>query len=161
MRRENNNFNHMRNIENRLVELSKFITDAEKLNTKISSVNVGWHIEHSLLVIIKIIETVTKSDTTRYRWKFNLARAILFTLNRFPRGKGIAPDVVKPNQHEKTDFDLLFAQARQSIDALKNVDSNNYFLHPVFGNLNKKNTFIMLDIHTKHHILIINDIISS
>lgn len=151
----------MRNIEYRLDELSKFIKDIEKLDTKISSVNVGWHIEHSLLVIIKIIETVTKSDATLYRWKFNLARAILFTLNRFPRGKSTAPDVVNPNQHEKTDFDLLFAQARQSIDALKNVDSNNYFRHPVLGNLNKKNTFIMLDIHTKHHILIINDIISS
>ena len=161
MRRENNNFNHMRNIENKLVELSKFITDAEKLNTKISSVDVGWHIAHSLLVIIKIIETVTKSDPDLYKWKFNFARAIVFTLNRFPRGKSIAPKIVEPNQHEKTDFESLFTEARKSIDALKNADSNNYFRHPVLGNLNKKNTFIMLDIHTKHHILIINDIISS
>ena len=52
----------MRNLEIPLAELYTYISQAEKLNNKISSVNVGWHIEHTLLVIQKISESVIKSD---------------------------------------------------------------------------------------------------
>jgi hypothetical protein len=103
----------MKNIEQQLEDLYAFIADENSLNTSVSLVNVGWHIEHTLLVIIKIIESVTKSDPSKYIWKFNLTRAIVFTLKKFPRGKGVAPEIVKPKQIEKTDYDLLFAQARE------------------------------------------------
>jgi hypothetical protein len=151
----------MRNLEGPLSDLYTYIAQEEKINQSISSVNVGWHIEHSLLVIIKIIETVSKSDPNNYEWKFSLPRAVVFTLNKFPRGKGKAPEVVKPKQIDKTDYDALFAEAKQALTRLKNVDKNQFFLHPFFGNLNKKNTFIMLDIHTKHHLKIIREIINS
>lgn len=151
----------MRNIEKRINDLHEYIIHAEKQSNDISTVNVGWHIEHALLVIIKIIETVTKSEPSKYKWKFNWARIIVFMINKFPRGKADAPDIVKPNQHATPDFESIFYQARKSIATLKQVQANNFFLHPIFGNLNKKNTFIMLDIHTQHHINIIKDIIKS
>ncbi|MFM1756739.1 MAG: hypothetical protein RL621_1712 [Bacteroidota bacterium] len=151
----------MRNLEQPLADLYTYITQEEKINQLISIVNVGWHIEHSLLVIIKIIETVSKSDPNKYKWKFSLPRTVVFTLNKFPRGKGKAPEVVKPKQVEKTDYDALFAEARTALAKLEKVDKNQFFLHPIFGNLNKKNTFIMLDIHTKHHLKIIREIINS
>lgn len=100
----------MRNIEQPLQTLYTFIGDADKVNTSVSSANVGWHIEHSLLVIIKMISALTASDPAQYKWKFNLARAIVFTINKFPRGKGKAPDAVNPKQIEKTDFDALFTK---------------------------------------------------
>lgn len=149
----------MRNLEIPLSELYKYIDNAEKMHKNISSVNVGWHIEHSLLVIQKISESVMKSDPNKYTWKWNASRCLVFTLNKFPRGKGKAPDIVKPTQTEKTDFDASFSKTRGIIDELKKTSANQYFLHPVFGNLNKKNTFIMLDIHTWHHINIIKDIL--
>lgn len=151
----------MRNLENPLSELYAYVADAKKINETVSSVNIGWHIEHALLVIIKIIESVIKSDPDKYKWKFNVSRTIVFTLNKIPRGRGIAPDIVKPKQKEPVDFDALFAKTRMSIAELQKADPKQYFLHPVFGNLHKENTFIMLDIHTRHHIHIIKDIISS
>ena len=151
----------MRNIEKRIDDLHDYIVYAEKHSNDISTVNVGWHIEHTLLVIIKIIETVSKSDASQYKWKLNWTRIIVFLINRFPRGKANAPDIVKPIQHTSPDFEAIFTQARKSISTLKQVQANNFFLHPIFGNLNKKNTFIMLDIHTRHHIYIIKDIIKS
>ena len=151
----------MRNIEKRLEKLYSFLEDAHKVNTSVSSVNVGWHIEHSLLVIIKMISALTASDPAQYKWKFNLARAIVFTINKFPRGKGKAPDAVNPKQTEKTDFDALFAKTREKIEEFKKASPNNYYEHNIFGVLNKKNTFIMMDIHTNHHFKIIKDIISS
>jgi hypothetical protein len=151
----------MRNIEKSLDELYNYIAHIDQLNTAVSTVNVGWHIEHSLLVINKIIQSVSKSDPNNYKWKFSLPRAFVFTINKFPRGKAKAPDIVKPKQQEKTDYDALFAETKQALARLKNVDKNQFFLHHVFGNLNKKNTFIMLDIHTKHHLQIIKDIIAA
>jgi hypothetical protein len=151
----------MKNIEQQLVELHTYVNDAHKMNPSVSIVNVGWHIEHSLLVIIKMISALTASDPTQYKWKFNLSRAIVFAIHKFPRGKGKAPDAVNPKQIEKTDFELLFAKARQKIEELKQADPNSFYEHNVFGALNKKNTFIVLNIHTNHHIQIIKDIISS
>ena len=151
----------MRSLEKRLQKLYIFIKDADRVNSSVSSANVGWHIEHSLLVIIKMISALTASDPAQYKWKFNLARAIVFTINKFPRGKGKAPDAVNPKQIEKTDFDALFTKTREKIEELKKADPNKFYEHNIFGVLNKKNTFIVLDIHTNHHIQIIEDVISS
>lgn len=151
----------MSNLETRLEDLYSYITDAEKANTSVSAVNVGWHIEHSLLVVIKMASALISSDPAQYKWKFNLARAIVFAIKKFPRGKGKAPDAVNPKQMEKPDFEALFSKARQKIEELKNADPNSFYEHGVFGVLNKKNTFTMLDIHTSHHVRIIKDIISA
>ena len=42
-----------------------------KVNNRVSASSVGWHIEHSLLVIIEIIEALKQSDNTAYKWKFS------------------------------------------------------------------------------------------
>ena len=151
----------MKSIEQQLVALHTYVNNAQKINTSVSKVDVGWHVEHSLLVIIKMISALSASDPTQYKWKFNLSRAIVFAIHKFPRGKGKAPDAVKPKQIEKTDFELLFAKARQKIEELKQADPNSFYEHGVFGALNKKNTLTVLKIHTNHHIQIIKDIISS
>ena len=151
----------MRNIEKRLEKLYTFIKDADRVNSSVSSANVGWHIEHSLLVIIKMISALTASDPAQYKWKFNLARAMVFTINKFPRGRGKAPDPVNPKQIERTDFDALFSKTREKIEELKKADPNKFYEHNIFGVLNKKNTFVLLDIHTNHHIQIIEDVLSS
>jgi hypothetical protein len=149
----------MRTIEKSLDELYSYIAQIDQLNTTVSTVDVGWHIEHSSLVIIKIFESVSKSDPKKYKWKFNIKRSFVFFLNKFPRGKAKAPEIVKPKQNEKVDFTQLLIQTKDAVQKLKQADKNQYFLHPFFGNLNKKNTFIMLDIHTRHHLAIVRDII--
>ena len=150
----------MKNLEPSLDKLYSYIPEADMLNSAVSSVNVGWHIEHSLLVISKIIETVVNSDPAKYEWKFDFKRNFVFFLGKFPRGKAKAPQVVIPVQNSQPDFDALFSSTRAAIIQLQNAQKNQFFVHPIFGKLNKKDTFTMLDIHTKHHLLIIQDIIS-
>lgn len=149
----------MRNIEKYLDEIYKYVEHEHHLNASVSSVNVGWHIEHTSLVIIKITESVSKSNPQKYKWKFSLIRLLIFFINKFPRGKAKAPDIVKPNQIDKTNFTQLLIQTKDALQRLKEADPNQYFRHPIFGDLNKKNTFIMLDIHTRHHLAIVKDII--
>ena len=150
----------MRNLEPSLEKLYSYINDAAKLNTAVSSVNIGWHIEHSLLVISRIIDSVTSSDPSKYEYKFDFKRTMVFLMGKFPRGKANAPDIVIPKQNEQVNYDALFASTRLAIKNLESVKPNQYFTHPIFGKLNKQHTFVMLDIHTKHHLKIIEDIIS-
>ncbi len=149
----------MRNLEPSLEKLYAYIQDAEISNSSVSSVNIGWHIEHSLLVISRIIDSVTSSDPSKYEYKFDFKRTMVFLMGKFPRGKANAPDIVMPNQNEQVNFDALFASTRVAIKNLESVKPNQYFTHPIFGKLNKQHTFVMLDIHTKHHLKIIEDII--
>lgn len=150
----------MRNLEPSLEKLYSFISQVDKRNNAVSSVNIGWHIEHSLLVITKIIETVVNSNPDKYEWKFDIKRSYVFLIGKFPRGKANAPDIVIPKENAATDFDALFESTRLAIKGLEKAYRNQYFTHPIFGKLNKKHTFVMLDIHTKHHLKIIEDIIS-
>lgn len=151
----------LRNIEETLTDLYIYIPHAQHINQKISSVNVGWHIEHTLLVILKISESVIRSNPDKYKWKFNLARLLVFPLNKFPRGKGKAPDIVKPKQIVETDFESMFDETRKILKKLSTTSPHQHFFHPIFGTLNKKNTFIMLGIHTRHHLHIIKDILAA
>lgn len=143
-------------------ELETKIPHSEKINTTISAGSVGWHIHHSLLVCLQIIQAVEKSDPKNYKWKFNLNKSFVYTFNKIPRGKGKAPESVKPKElmdtaEMKKTFELLKAR----LPVLETLQPNNYFNHPYFGNLNVKATIKMLKLHTKHHISIINDIVKS
>jgi hypothetical protein len=150
-------------------ELSKLINSLEEKiptmdieNTNISTAKVGWHIQHSLLVINSIINGLKQSDPTSYSWKFNLNRTFIWTIGKIPRGKGKAPKVVIPKE-EITNALLLesLAKAKENIASLVSAHKNQYFLHPYFGHLNLKPTIKFLKIHTKHHLDIINDIVKA
>lgn len=130
-------------------------------NTNISTANVGWHIEHSCLVITKIIQTVSQSNANTYQWKWNPKRVIVFILGKFPRGRAEAPASVLPGQEISSEHLLLSIQeTRSAIAQLSSCNKNQYFKHPIFGDLNKSATFYFLGIHTKHHLRIIKDILS-
>ncbi len=148
-------------------ELSKLIKSLEEkipmmdaANTQISSAKVGWHIQHSLLVVNSIINGLKQSDPNTYQWKFNLNKTLIFTLGKIPRGKGKAPKVVQPKEEITKDTLLESVEkANISVAELNHVQKNQYFLHPYFGHLNLKPTIKFLKIHTKHHLKIINDIL--
>ncbi len=132
------------------------------MKQNISAASVGWHIDHSILVINQIISALKQSDPNTYTSKFNFKRFLVFNLNKLPRGKAKAPKHVIP----RNEFDLLATEtemnrAIQHIEQLDQLHKNNYFQHPYFGALNLKHTRKMLSLHTKHHLKIIRDILSN
>jgi len=150
----------MKNLNAIVPELAMYIPNCDQSNKVISEVTVGWHIEHCLLVIKKITATVAQSDPLLFKSKFNLARFIYFLTKNFPRGKAKAPKAVIP-----TDVITLetlkesLENTYQAIAYLKECETNQYFMHPFFGQLNKKQTIKFLAIHTEHHLKIIRDIL--
>ena len=141
-------------------DLETKIPHSEKINMAVSKTTVGWHIQHSLLVALNIIQAVEKSNPAEYKYKFSFSKFLVYTLNKIPRGKAKAPERVMPREvfntdDLKKDIELL----KNRINVLNSLQPGNFFVHPYFGNLNLKDTVKMLKLHTKHHINIINDII--
>jgi hypothetical protein len=142
-------------------QLSIYIPVSEKLNSAISEVNIGWHIEHACLVIIKITETIKKSNPDEFKPKFSFMKLVVFITGKFPRGKAKAPAAVMPvEQLSETHLLESIANAKKAIEELNNCAKNQFFTHPIFGKLNKPQTFPFLGIHTNHHISIIKDIVA-
>jgi hypothetical protein len=141
-------------------QLETKIEHSEKLNPAISKASVGWHVQHSLMVVLQIINAMEKSNAAEYQYKFSMRKFIVYTLNKIPRGKARAPEVAVPKEKMNADemkktIDLL----KTRLSVLDTLQPDNYFRHPYFGNLNVKAAIKMLNLHTRHHLYIINDII--
>ena len=145
----------------RLVDaLEAQLAHFENRNSTISTANVGWHIEHSCLVITKIIQTVSQSNPASYQWEWNSRRVLVFLLGKFPRGRAEAPASVLPGQEiSKNHLIQSIQQTRNAIADLSSCSKHQHFKHPFFGVLNKSSTIYFLGIHTKHHLRIIEDIL--
>jgi hypothetical protein len=151
----------MNKINNLLNNLEAQIENYSSLNKAISEGNVGWHIVHSCLVINSVCGAVLKSDASKFIKKFSFKAFLVLLLNSFPRGKAKAPSFTLPSEELSPASILKSIQAsRASIEALAKADKNQYFTHPIFGDLNTGQTFKLLAVHTNHHLKIIKDILN-
>lgn len=151
----------VRNLKNLLSSLMNYVDQTEVINAKVSEASVGWHIEHSLMTIDKISKALIKSNPTEYKWSFKLPRFIVFALNKFPRGKAKAPTIVQPSSlpTKESIYNRLRAITEQ-IEVLSKLESNKFFTHPIFGDLKLKKAIQCMEIHTQHHLNIIQDILN-
>ena len=150
----------MHKINNSLDNLEAQVANYSMLNQAVSEGNVGWHIVHSCLVIDSVCGAVCKSDATKFIKKFSFKAFLVLLVNSFPRGKAKAPSFTMPSEELSPVSVLQSIQAsRKSIEALAKADKNQYFTHPIFGDLNKDQTFKFLAVHTNHHLKIIKDIL--
>ena len=150
----------MKKLLHLIQALESHIPKKDTIAPVVSAGTVGWHIEHSLLVIIQIIEGVKRSDPAKYKWVFNFKRLVILGSNKIPRGKAKAPDSVSPKEeaNELALFESI-TKARNSINELLACPKNSYFIHPYFGQLNKAATIRFFEVHTKHHLKIIQAIL--
>lgn len=149
----------MHALEKLINQLEATIPKFEKTNPSISKSNIGWHIDHALMVLIGIIDTTSKSDLTKYKWEFNFNRFVVMTRRKISRGKAKAPKSVQPNADYT--FESLtekIAITKLKLEELMQLPHNKYFDHPGLGNMKLKQTIKFLEIHTNHHLKIIHDI---
>jgi len=151
----------MKNLENLLDHFESRIQLFTNENLAISKSNIGWHIEHSLLTINGVAKLLVQSNPKNYKWKFNFVRILVLKRGRIPRGRAKAPEVVVPKiTYNETLLLSHLEQTRKSISELESISKDHYFDHPYFGKLKKKDTIRFLEIHTNHHLEIIEDIIN-
>ncbi len=150
----------MNKANNLLDQLEAQIVNFSRLDPSISEGNVGWHIVHSCLVIDSVIGSVLKSDPSKFKKKFSFKAFMVLLLNQFPRGKAKAPSFTIPSKEESPETILNHIKlTRTNLEALLKANKNQYFTHPIFGELNTKDTIRFLYVHTYHHYKIIKDIL--
>lgn len=141
-------------------ELETKLPFIEQKKESVSQASVGWHVEHALLAMIKMITAVEHSNPADYKWKFNIKRSVVLLLNKFPRGRAKAPETVRPGEViNMATINSLITKAKQKAELFETFSKEKFFHHFVFGDLRLKQARKIIAIHTQHHIKIINDIL--
>ena len=149
------------NLDTLLNKLEHHIPSSELINLQVSQSTIGWQIEHSLLTINGIVNAVVQSNPKNYQWKFSFMKLVVLVTKKIPRGKAKAPKVVVPKAAiNSDDLQKHLTTTRDTIKALDVVAKDHFFEHPYFGKLKLKETIRFLEIHTIHHLNIIEDIVS-
>ncbi|MBI2722499.1 MAG: DinB family protein [Bacteroidetes bacterium] len=149
----------MRKLENLLFELENTLPQQHIQNLAVSGSSVGWHIEHILLTNNAIINALKNSEPTKYKPSFRFSKLLVFVTGKIPRGRAKAPKVVTPALFNTESLTAHINYGKDKIQELKTLSPSAYFTHPFFGDLKLKDTIKFLEIHTKHHLNIIKDIL--
>ncbi|HVG16501.1 MAG TPA: DinB family protein [Chitinophagaceae bacterium] len=152
----------MRKLEQLISALESNISHQELIVPDISAGSVGWHIEHSLLVLNLVIGTLSKSDPSNYKKKFDIRRAAVLLIGKIPRGKIRAPKAVQPTtEFNRDSLQQHVHRTRDSLKTLERLSPGHYFTHPFLGDFKLAPAIKFLTIHTKHHYQIIQDIVGN
>lgn len=149
-------------LEKEIGQISNSIQHYKKQNDSVSKTGVDWHLDHSLKVILAVSDFIKKSDPKNYKWNFSFLRTFIFIIGQFPRGKAKAPKITTSN--EKITTEQLIQQltlVKKQLSEIENLPKKSHFKHPIFGVLNLKQTMKFLKLHTRHHLKISDEIISS
>jgi len=147
-------------LDKELKELEDLFAHSSRLKTEVSAKGVDWHIDHSLKVLNGVSKSLKRSDPSEYKRQFNLLRSIVFAFQIIPKGKGRAPKtVVNDGEILEKDLYLQLKEAKEQLMELEDISEKSFFKHPYFGLLSLKMSMQFLNIHTRHHIKIIRDII--
>lgn len=150
----------MKSLIELIAELENTLPFIKKMDPSVSQVSVGWHIEHSLLALVKMISATEHSNPADFKKKFNWKRTLVLTMGKIPRGKARVPQSVKPGDEiSEATINPLLEKAKQKVALFETLGSNKYFTHPVFGDVRIKTARKVIAIHTQHHLDIINDIL--
>ncbi len=149
-------------MDSQLHDIAYLIQFKDSINTKVSKVPISWHLDHSLKVINITHDILRSSNPDVYKKHFSLTRTVSFNLGYIPRGKVNSPtSVLPPDSIQTKDVLSQLDLARENLQDLDNIDDNANFMHPIFGQLNKKQTKRFLKVHTQHHLKIIADILKN
>lgn len=143
-------------------KLETKIPHREVINPQLSSVNVAWHIEHTLIATIIITEQLVRSDPANYKCHFNKNRLLVLGMCKIPRGKGKAPKSVVPKENSSlARIEKHMEIAKEKINATDGLNPRSFIDHPYLGLLNYKSSIRFMCIHAKHHLDIVDDILKA
>jgi hypothetical protein len=131
---------------------------AEKSSIEVSKANVGWHIAHSYLVIIKSCENLLSNTNRPSKNRKWFRQEVFFLLRKIPRNKIEAPDFVVPIDYSEKEIKRLYNQAMSLLIQIKQ-NKDGYLSHPFLGPIKLQRVPLFLRIHTAHHLQIIREII--
>lgn len=146
-------------IQAQIIQFKHHVALKDVQNLEVSAGNISWHIAHSMLVVVKMISAMEKSDPATFRPSFSFLKFAMFTFKKIPRGKRKAPNTVQPPEQYAIEYlEDLFNKVNQKLLSLQSLPVNANVQHPALGLINKEEALKFLYVHNLHHLKIIDDI---
>ncbi|MEM7187367.1 MAG: DUF1569 domain-containing protein [Bacteroidota bacterium] len=145
-----------------VAEIEEKIAFRDAHSPEVSKADVAWHLDHMLKTVNEICKALEASDPQKFEGSINLMRTMSLSLNYIPRGRAKSPSVVRPPEVIVTED--LYSQletAKQQLSTVFELDEKAHFKHPVFGTIARGNALRFIEVHTKHHLKIVRDIIEA
>lgn len=123
---------------------------------------MGEHVDHICNVIISIDLKLRGSDPHINQESFSFAKLYVLWSGCIPRGRGKSPAEVFPNR--VIESEALAEKINLTVktrDGMTDLHDGQWIIHPIFGILKCKNAIKFMDIHSRHHVKIIDDIINN
>lgn len=148
-------------LMNDIRALENLMPYAEEQNEAISSKDIAWHIDHCCRVILNVATSLEKSKPEKYIQNVSPAIAALFNVGVIPRGTAQAPPSLMAEGNITGDeLQRQLKRAKNCSEQMEKLSTTHHFIHPYFGMLNLEMSSQFLDIHTKHHLKIMEDILA-
>jgi len=145
-----------------LNELNQYIPRYSAKNEKVSKWTVGMQIEHCLLGTNGICRTLVNSKPQCGKIKKGFLRRFIFLTGTIPRGRGKAPAAAMPDaQTTESGLHELLAEASLAAQKAADSDCDCWWEHFAFGAMKRDEALRFVEIHNKHHLKIISDILSN
>ena len=144
-----------------LNKLNNYVPRWSVKNETVSKWSVGMQIEHCLLGTRGICNAVVHSKPYSGKIKKSFVRRAIFLTGIIPRGRGKSPAAAIPNE-QSTESALreLLAEANLSAQKAVEADRDCWWKHFAFGVMKRDEALKFVEIHNKHHLKIISDILS-
>ncbi|MCG8607339.1 DUF1569 domain-containing protein [bacterium] len=151
----------MTSIVQTLNKIDQLIPQRVIRNEQVSKWSVGMQIEHALLATNRICQALAKSEPYTGKIKKSFLRRMIFFTGVIPRGRGKSPPGAIPRE-QATEAELreLLISAHQAARKAAEAHGDNMWEHFLFGVLKKDDALRFVEIHNKHHLKIISDILS-
>lgn len=147
-------------IKQQLARIEALLPNIGISDEDVSKASVGWHLEHSLLILNSSLKGLTMTNPSDYNPKFSIKKFIFLGFGIIPRGKIKAPKQFVPlEQTTEETIKMLLDSAKERLEAVSNLPGKAYITHPFLGDFDKKTTLKFLEIHTNHHLKIVDDIL--
>lgn len=150
----------MKNIKDQLQKIESLVPKIDVTDETVSKASVGWHLEHSLLIINSSLKGLTMTDPKDYKPKFSLKKFVFLNFGVIPRGKIQAPKQFFPVEIPTQESIMkLINLAKDRLEAVKDLPEKSFITHPFLGDFDKETALKFLGLHTNHHLKIVDDIL--
>lgn len=110
--------------------------------------------------MIAIANGLAKSTQPAPPPRPSLARELVFTTGRIPRGRArTGKNLVPPPAVPQAELLALIDESARQMDVAGDLDPGTWITHPVFGALRRDDALKFTRIHNRHHLKIVSDIL--
>lgn len=128
---------------------------------RVSRWPVGMHIHHCSLTMVGVTRAVMRQSGPRPRWTPNLLRTTVLLTGRIPRGRAQTPAEARPTPGcDERQLLSVLRDADDIVRELVDAPADAWFHHFALGIIRMRSVPRFLEVHNRHHLRIIRDILA-